>query len=75
MPEHDAIKAQIANLHIWLGVMIVSDASLIGWLAINAYSASHWLIAACTLTIVGVTVGVGYLQGRLRRLIARLREL
>lgn len=75
MPEQDAIKAQIANLHIWLGVMIVSDASLIGWLAINAYTAAGWLIAACTLTIVGVTAGVGYLQGRLRRLIARLREL
>ena len=33
MPELDRLKEQVAYLKLWQGVMVVTDISLVGWLA------------------------------------------
>ena len=43
MSEVDGIKEEIAYLKLWLGIMIVTGVSLIGWLLGNFRSA-HWLL-------------------------------
>jgi len=41
MSELDLAKETIAYLKFWLGVMVVSDISLVGWLLSNAGVASE----------------------------------
>ena len=36
MSELDVAKEQIAYLKFWLGVMVVTDISVVGWLISNA---------------------------------------
>lgn len=43
MSELDGAKEDIAYLKLWLGIMIVTGVSLIGWLLANFRSA-HWLL-------------------------------
>ena len=39
MSELDVAKEQIAYLKFWLGILVVTDISLFGWLLSNAPSA------------------------------------
>ncbi len=42
MPQIDIVKETIAYLKFWLGVMVISDISLVGWLLSNSGSASDF---------------------------------
>jgi len=33
MAEFDGIKEQLAYLRLWLGILVVTEFSLVGWLA------------------------------------------
>ncbi|MBV8774619.1 MAG: hypothetical protein JO166_20125 [Deltaproteobacteria bacterium] len=44
MAEIDTIKEQIANLKFWLGIMVVTDISLFGWLISHAGRTSFILV-------------------------------
>lgn len=35
MPELDMFKEKLAYLKLWLGILVVTDISLIGWLVSN----------------------------------------
>jgi len=39
MSELDVAKEQIAYLKVWLGILVVTDISLVGWLASNIATA------------------------------------
>jgi hypothetical protein len=61
MSELDIVKETIAYLKFWLGIMVVSDISLIGWLLSNAGAASdpktYGAIAGVTIiTLVALIV-------------------
>ncbi len=75
MPELDVVKEQIAYLKVWLGIMVVTDLSLFGWLITNADSASTPMIAYCVTAIVAVTIGIGMLHRRIGLHIRSLRDL
>jgi len=48
MSELDVAKEQIAYLKFWLGVMVVTDISLFGWLISNTSSTTlQLLVGAC----------------------------
>jgi hypothetical protein len=49
MTEIDGAKEEIAYLKLWLGIMVVTGISLIGWLLGNFRSA-HWLLVGSGLT-------------------------
>jgi hypothetical protein len=39
----EGIKEDIAYLKLWLGIMIVADISLVGWLFAN-FGSTHWFL-------------------------------
>lgn len=52
MSKLDIVKETIAYLKFWLGIMVVSDISLIGWLLSNVGATSE-------LKVFGAIIGVG----------------
>lgn len=75
MSEIDVAKEQIAYLKFWLGVMVITDISLFGWLISNAGSTSlHLLVGGC-LAVIAITVGIVLLHRRIERQIQELRGL
>lgn len=75
MSEADFTKEQIAYLKVWLGILVVTDISLVGWLASSIASASTVLIAAVVLAAVVTTVGIVLLHQRIEQRIESLRGL
>ncbi|MFQ5745176.1 MAG: hypothetical protein ACE5HV_16580 [Acidobacteriota bacterium] len=75
MSELDVAKEQIAYLKFWLGVMVVTDISLFGWLLSNATSAISRLLVAGTLAAIAITAGIALLHRRIERQIQELRGL
>jgi fatty-acid desaturase len=75
LSEADFTKEQIAYLKVWLGILVVTDISLVGWLASNIASASTILIATVIIAVAVTTVGVVLLHRRIEQRIESLRGL
>ncbi len=75
MSELDVAKEQIAYLKFWLGIFVVTDISLFGWVLSNVGSATLLLIFGGCFAIVATTVGIVLLHRRIERQIESLREL
>jgi len=75
MSELDVAKEQIAYLKFWLGVMVVTDISLFGWLISNASSTSLRLLVSGCLAAIAITAGIALLHRRIERQIQDLRGL
>lgn len=75
MSELDVVKEQIAYLKVWLGIMVVTDISLFGWLITNFRNASTWIIGACIFAIAAVSGVILYIHKRIEQRIDSLREL
>jgi len=73
--ELDVAKEQIAYLKFWLGVLVVTDISLFGWLISNADRASASLLVAGCLAVIAITSGIALLHRRIERHIQDLRRL
>jgi hypothetical protein len=68
-------KEHIAYLKLWLGIVIVTDISLMGWLLGNFRSAGWALIFGDIVTLIGVSWGCYSLHTRIESAIAKLEEL
>lgn len=75
MSELDVAKEQIAYLKFWLGVMVVTDISLFGWLISNATSTTRQLLLGGYLAVIAITAGIALLHRRIERQIQALRGL
>jgi hypothetical protein len=75
MSELDVAKEQIAYLKFWLGILVVADISLFGWLMSNVGSANLFLVLGGCFAVVAITVGTVFLHRRIERKIESLREL
>jgi len=75
MSELDVAKEQIAYLKFWLGVMVVTDISLFGWLISNAASTTLQLLVGACLAVIAITAGIAVLHRRIERQIQALRGL
>jgi len=72
MTQLDILKEKIAYLKLWLGVMVVADISLVGWLLGN-YTLANWaLIAGDVVAIFVISLGIYVLHKRIEREIERL---
>ena len=65
MSELDIVKETIAYLKFWLGVLVVSDISLVGWLLLNAGIAYELKTYGAVIGIVVITVSAFILQERI----------
>jgi len=60
MSQLDIVKETIAYLKFWLGVLVVSDISLVGWLLTNAGAESDLKTGGAILGTIIITVAVLY---------------
>ena len=75
MSELDVAKEQISYLKFWLGILVVTDISLFGWLLANVGSANLLLVLSGCFAVVTIIVGIILLHRRIERQIEKLREL
>jgi len=74
MSELDVAKEKIAYLKLWLGIMVVTDISLIGWFIGNYGQAAVGLLIADLLAVAVVTAVIVVLHRRIERKIERLKD-
>jgi hypothetical protein len=75
MSELDVAKEHIAYLKLWLGIIVVTDISLIGWFIGNYGRTAIGLLIADILAVVAVSLGIAALHRRIERQIEPLRNL
>lgn len=75
MSELDVLKEKIAYLKLWLGIIVVTDISLVGWLLGNYAVASWALVVGDVVAISVVSYGIYVLHKRIEKEIERLKEL
>ena len=75
MSELDRLKEQVAYLKFWQGVLVVTDISMIGWLASNVASTAAGTVALAIVSVVFITAGVVMLHRRIERRIDQVGDL
>jgi len=75
MSELDTLKEKIAYLKLWLGIFVVTDISLIGWLITNYEKAKLLLLVSDIVGLFSISIAIFVLHKRIEREIERLREL
>ncbi len=75
MSELDLAKEQIAYLKVWLGILVITDISLLGWLASNISKAEKVLLVVGIVAAIVSTIGVFLIHRRIARRIESLRGL
>lgn len=71
MSKLDVAKEQIAYLKFWLGVMVVTDISLVGWLVSSVDAAPAHKIWATVLAVVVITFSGFRVHRQIERQIER----
>lgn len=75
MSQLDIVKETIAYLKFWLGVMVVSDISLVGWLLSNAEDGAIFKIYGAIIGIAIITISALFVHKRIERFISSLKDL
>jgi len=75
MPELDGFKERLVYLRLWFGVVVVSELSLIGWLASALETASARLLYLAVGGMMVLGLGVLLLHRMITRSIERIRSL
>ena len=75
MPELDRLKEQVAYLKLWLGIMVVTDISVVGWLASAADGTRPVLVALAVTTVALVTTGIVIVHRYIERRIDQIGKL
>ena len=75
MSDLDGAKEEIAYLKLWLGIMIVTGVSLIGWL-INHFRTDNWFLLVCSLVgLISIAFGCFALHQRIESKINEVKRL
>ena len=75
MSELDRLKEQLVYLRLWLGILVVAEISLVGWLASALDTASLRLLGLAFAASVSLAFGIFLLHRQIRRRIDEIREL
>jgi len=75
MSQIDIVKETIAYLKFWLGVMVISDITLVGWLLSNAGITSDLKTYGAIIGIAIITISALFVHKRIEYLISTLKEL
>lgn len=75
MSELDRIKEQLVYLRFWLGIMVVTDISLVGWLASTVDTATTALLIFAIAGIVVLSLGIFLLHRQIERRIEKIGRL
>src|SRR5579859_759647 len=72
MAKLDHAREQIAYSKFWLGVMVVTNISVIGWLISAPKGAEQRTVVLAILGVALLTIGIAYLH---RRIQTRIDEI
>ena len=75
MTKLDVAKEEIAYLKLWIGIGVVTDISLVGWLLTLGHAASKLMLLSALLAIVGITSAAFAVHKRIEKKIAALEDL
>jgi fatty-acid desaturase len=75
MSELDVAKEQIAYLKFWLGILVITDISLVGWLVSTADSARALTVVLAIIGIIALTVGIVVLHRQIEHRINQIGRL
>jgi hypothetical protein len=75
MSDLDRLKEQLVYLRLWLGIVVVAEISLVGWLASAVDSASARLLAFAIATAVLLGLGIFLLHRQIQRRIDEIGRL
>ena len=75
MSSLDVAKETIAYLKFWMGVLVVSDISLVGWLLSDMDASPDLRTYAAVLAIIVITLSTFILHRRIKYIISTLKEL
>jgi len=75
MSKIDIVKETIAYLKFWLGILVVSDISLVGWLLTKANTAVNFKVYGAVVGITAITLSVFFVHKRIEKLISSLKGL
>lgn len=75
MSELDRLKEQLVYLRFWQGIMVLTDISLVGWLASAADTATPALLSFAIVGIVVLSLGIFLLHRQIERRIERIGRL
>ena len=75
MPQLDGLKEELAYLKLWLGIMVITGISLIGWLLTSVQSASWFLLLGGCVTLFPIGAGCSALHRQIERKIQEITEL
>ena len=75
MSQVDIIKETIAYLKFWLGIMVVSDISLVGWLLSQTGNSSDLKAIGAVIGVGAITFSAYIVHRRIETLISTLKDL
>lgn len=75
MSELDRIKEQLVYLRFWQGIMVITDISLVGWLASTADIATPALLFFAIVGIAVLGLGIFLVHRQIERRIEQIGRL
>jgi heme O synthase-like polyprenyltransferase len=75
MPKLDRLKEEVAYLKLWLGIVVVTDISLVGWLIVAVDEADRLRIVLAVLGIVLLSFGAVVLHREIDQRMERIGTL
>ena len=75
MSELDHLREEVAYLKFWLGIVVVTDISLAGWLLSSSETARSYTVFFAVLGLVLLSAGIVLLHRRIEQRISRIKGL
>lgn len=75
MSELDHLREEVAYLKFWLGIVVVTDISLAGWLLSSSDTAAPYTVFFAVMGLILLSAGIVVLHRRIERRISKIKEL
>jgi hypothetical protein len=75
MSELDHLREEIAYLKFWLGIFVVTDISLAGWLISSPGTVPTYTILFAVCGLILLSAGIVFLHRRIEHRISTIKEL
>jgi hypothetical protein len=75
MSELDHLREEVAYIKFWLGIVVVTDISLAGWLISSSDTAAAYTVFFAVAGLVLLSAGIVALHRKIERRIAKVKEL
>jgi hypothetical protein len=73
--ELDHLKEELVYLRLWLGILVVAEISVLGWLASAFDTAAVRLLGLAFAAGVSLALGIVLLHRQIKRRIDEIRKL